>query len=402
GDHLAHEHDQHRAHGHRQHHGQQGGDRLIGHQLELAADEEVARAHQGDDRGGLQHAEPDRQVARVLGELRGAGGALLVEGLEARDDHAQQLHDDRGGDVGHHAEGEDGQLQQGAAREHVHHAQDVGPTGRGGLIRAHHHVGGVESRGGDEDAEAIDGDQTECEEDLRPQLGSAQRAHERVHVFPSWRSGDGTGGVAVRPGAAPRAALGPAPIRGQGTAVQSILRRGAPSKATHAVVTDPPAAAIFCSAEAENFCAVTSSLTLTSPEPSTLTGWFLRTAPLATSSSTVTVPPSGNSSCRVARFTTWYSTRKGLVKPRSFGSRMCSGICPPSKPAGTWYRALVPLVPRPAVLPLEASPRPTRVRAVLEPGAGRRSWSFMTVGSVLWAWLVSLMFSPPLRTSPGG
>src|SRR3954453_8507006 len=61
---------------------------------------------------------------------------------------------------------------------------------------------------------------------------------------------------------------------------------------------------------------------------------------------------------------------------------MCSGIWPPSKRLGTWYRALVPLVPRPAVLPLDASPRPTRVFAVLAPGAGRRWWSLsvMSVG----------------------
>ena len=52
--------------------------------------------------------------------------------------------------------------------------------------------------------------------------------------------------------------------------------------------------------------------------------------------------------------TTWYSVRNGLVKPLSLGSRMCSGICPPSKAAGTFLRALVPLVPRPAVLPLDA------------------------------------------------
>src|SRR5690242_13158106 len=51
------------------------------------------------------------------------------------------------------------------------------------------------------------------------------------------------------------------------------------------------------------------------------------------------------------------------------------GICPPSNAAETFLRALVPLVPRPAVLPLEPSPRPTRVLAVLAPGAGRRWWS---------------------------
>src|SRR6478609_4369584 len=60
---------------------------------------------------------------------------------------------------------------------------------------------------------------------------------------------------------------------------------------------------------------------------------------------------------------------------------MCSGICPPSKPTRTVLRALVPLVPRPAVLPFEPSPRPTRVFAVLAPGAGRR-WCSLSVMSL--------------------
>jgi hypothetical protein len=68
--------------------------------------------------------------------------------------------------------------------------------------------------------------------------------------------------------------------------------------------------------------------------------------------------------------TGWYSVRKRLRKPRSFGSRMWIGIWPPSKAADTFVQALVPLVPRPAVLPLEPSPRPTRVFSVFEPGAG--------------------------------
>ena len=42
-------------------------------------------------------------------------------------------------------------------------------------------------------------------------------------------------------------------------------------------------------------------------------------------------PPSGNSAASSARLTTWYSTRNGFLKPLSLGSRMCSGICPPSK-----------------------------------------------------------------------
>src|ERR1044071_732579 len=60
---------------------------------------------------------------------------------------------------------------------------------------------------------------------------------------------------------------------------------------------------------------------------------------------------------------------------------MWIGIWPPSNPAGTFLRAPVPLVPRPAVLPLEPSPRPTRVFAVLAPGAGRR-WCSLSVMSL--------------------
>src|SRR5215210_5792594 len=63
--------------------------------------------------------------------------------------------------------------------------------------------------------------------------------------------------------------------------------------------------------------------------------------------------------------------------------------------AGTLLRALVPLLPRPAVLPLEPSPRPTRVRAVLEPGAGRRWCTFSgrsrrSVASVCFAVLFAM------------
>ena len=94
-------------------------------------------------------------------------------------------------------------------------------------------------------------------------------------------------------------------------------------------------------------------------------------------SATVTLPPSGNSSTSRATLTTWYWTRNGFWKPRSFGKRMCNGIWPPSNAAGTFLRAPVPLVPRPAVLPrLPPSPRPTRILSILAPGAGRRWCAF--------------------------
>src|ERR1700724_843281 len=72
-----------------------------------------------------------------------------------------------------------------------------------------------------------------------------------------------------------------------------------------------------------------------------------------------------------------------LLKPR-FGRRRCSGIWPPSKPLmRTPERAVWPLPPRPACLPLpEPMPRPTRIRAFAEPGLSLTSLSFMARSSL--------------------
>src|SRR5882757_7043073 len=69
-----------------------------------------------------------------------------------------------------------------------------------------------------------------------------------------------------------------------------------------------------------------------------------------------------------------------LLKPR-FGSRMWSGIWPPSKPLiDTPERALAPFWPRPAVLPRpEPMPRPTRTRSLRAPSLSLISFSFMFV-----------------------
>ena len=73
-----------------------------------------------------------------------------------------------------------------------------------------------------------------------------------------------------------------------------------------------------------------------SPLPSTFTGCPCAHRALGDQVGDGTSPPSGNSVASLARLTTWYSTRNGFLKPRSLGSRMCSGICPPSKRSGTW------------------------------------------------------------------
>ena len=77
------------------------------------------------DGGGLQHGKADGQVTGVLGQLGFAGLAFLVQCLETRDDHTQQLDDDRCGDVRHDAQCENRQLQHGAAGEEVHQTDKV-------------------------------------------------------------------------------------------------------------------------------------------------------------------------------------------------------------------------------------------------------------------------------------
>src|SRR5215207_9197104 len=168
--------------------------------------------------------------------------------------------------------------------------------------------------------------------------------------------------------------------RGRGRYGPDDPATGTQSPRLQMTAAEPPAAAIFSFAVAEKACAVTASwMPPRSPLPRTLTSRFGRTAPATTNSSGPTVPPSGNNLARSSTLTTWYSTRKRFLKPLSLGSRMWIGICPPSNPAGTPLRALVPLVPRPAVLPLPPSPRPTLVLRVLDPGAGRRWWTLMVM-----------------------
>src|SRR4051812_48394547 len=142
----------------------------------------------------------------------------------------------------------------------------------------------------------------------------------------------------------------------------------------------PPAAPIFSAAEEEKACACTwTSMPPRSPVPRTLTGWPRRTAPASARASGLMDPPWGNSAAIRSRLTTWNTTLFGFLKPESLGSRMFSGVWPPSKRAETFDRAPVPLVPRPAVLPLEPSPRPTRVFGVWAPGAGRRWWTLRVI-----------------------
>src|SRR5213079_1574124 len=132
----------------------------------------------------------------------------------------------------------------------------------------------------------------------------------------------------------------------------------------------PPACSIFERAEADTVTPFTLNLRCTSPMPSSLMGWSgRRTSPAPNSVSGVTSAPSA--SCpRCRTFTTCAGCLNGFVKPR-FGIRRMRGIWPPSNPGRTLppWRAVCPLPPRPAVLPIpEPGPRPLRMRARCDPG----------------------------------
>ena len=81
------------------------------------------------ERRRLQDREADGQVAGVLRQLGLPGLALLLEGLEPRDDHGEQLDDDARRDVRHDPQREDRQLEQRTAAEEVRQAEEPAPGG---------------------------------------------------------------------------------------------------------------------------------------------------------------------------------------------------------------------------------------------------------------------------------
>src|SRR3954462_7519521 len=145
--------------------------------------------------------------------------------------------------------------------------------------------------------------------------------------------------------------------------------------------TVPPASSMASRAAPLKAWAWTVSFFESVPLARTLTGTSLRLPrPLAFSASSVTSSPASQRRSRSWRLTACVCVRNGskgidffMCGPRSLRIRMWMGICPPSKLCRVFEpeREPAPFWPRPAVLPVpEPSPRPTRLRALREPGAG--------------------------------
>ncbi len=83
----------------------------------------LQRLEEDGDAEGLDEADADRPVAGVLGDLLPPELPFLGQALEVGPDDGQQLEDDRGADVGHDAQGEDGHPGHVPAREQVDEAE---------------------------------------------------------------------------------------------------------------------------------------------------------------------------------------------------------------------------------------------------------------------------------------
>ena len=181
GDQLAQPHDQRRPRGQGEH-GQ--GEPARGQPGEDVQGQDPLVVGQLHDAGRLEQGQEHRHVAGVLLDLLAPALALLLELLQPGDDHPEELHDDRGGDVGHDPQGEDGELGQRPAREQV----DQRERAAGVLGRVLQVVlDGVEVDPGHRQVgpEPVDGDDGHGEEDLAPQLGDLEgvakgRQHPRV------------------------------------------------------------------------------------------------------------------------------------------------------------------------------------------------------------------------------
>ena len=95
-----------------------------------AAAEELAAVEQEHQAGALHDGQGDGEVTGGLGELSLADGPLLAPLLELRDHRLEELDDDRGGDVGHDPEPEDGGPGERATREQVEEAEHAAGSSR--------------------------------------------------------------------------------------------------------------------------------------------------------------------------------------------------------------------------------------------------------------------------------
>ncbi|MDQ0854156.1 hypothetical protein QFZ79_002267 [Arthrobacter sp. V4I6] len=167
-----HPHDQAGAGRQRDDEEDRGDDTRVRDDRQLAVGQQLAGTGQRHQGRGIQEAQGDGEVTRVLRQLRLAGRAFLIEHLEAGNDHPEQLHDDTRRDVRHDPEREDRDLQQCTAAEQVDELIDAarGLTGLQALLD----ILVVHTRRGDESTQAEDCDDSQREQQLASQIRRAK------------------------------------------------------------------------------------------------------------------------------------------------------------------------------------------------------------------------------------
>src|ERR1017187_3072115 len=166
---LAEPHDERRA----------GGQRDDGHQYESPArvgDEAPITVLQSlRDAERLDDGEGNGQIAGPLRNLTAAQLAFFLKFFERRHHDRQELQDDGCRDVGHDAQGENGEPPDVAAREQVEEAEDAAGIAREEVFPPLR----VDTRRGNVAAQAIHRQHGEREQDSLAQIGNAKYVGER-------------------------------------------------------------------------------------------------------------------------------------------------------------------------------------------------------------------------------
>ena len=172
---LAQPHHERRACGHGDHHQHDAGGRVVLDQHHPAG-EAAAPAEQVGDARRLEEGEHDGDYAGPLGDDRPTRLALVLELLQLRDDHRQELHDDAGGYVWEDAEAEHREVLEGVAREEVEQTEGAALPLTGQGIEAVQ----FDPRHRDRRPQPVEGEDAQGEEDLASQIRNLE--HVAVHV----------------------------------------------------------------------------------------------------------------------------------------------------------------------------------------------------------------------------
>ena len=143
------------------------------------------------------------------------------------------------------------------------------------------------------------------------------------------------------------------------------------------ISTVPPAAVMACLGRLRERVGLDVTLRVSSPRPSTFTRPPLWTRPLRVQRAGVDLGARSTAS-RVSRLTAWYSTRNGLLKPLSFGTRCAAASGRPRSRRDRAAGALALGAAAGGLAALAADAAADALAAAwFEPGAGLRSWIFI-------------------------